>query len=83
MGEVLGILFLTIVAPIWIISHYVTKNKSARGLTVEDEAMLSDLWDSAKRMEERVLVLEKILDEQSPGWRGREPEELYSSSRTQ
>jgi hypothetical protein len=27
MEEVLGVLFLTVVAPIWIISHYVSKAK--------------------------------------------------------
>ena len=36
MEEVLGILFLTVVAPIWIISHYVSKAKASRGLTSED-----------------------------------------------
>lgn len=71
MGETLGIIFLAVVAPIWIISHYVTKNKLGKGLTPEDEAMLSEIWESAKKMEERIHTLERILDDQSPGWRGR------------
>ena len=71
MVELLGVLFLTIVAPIWIISHYVSKAKANRGLTSEDETMLSEIWESAKKMEERIHTLERILDDQSPGWRGR------------
>jgi phage shock protein B len=69
--ETLGILFLTICAPIWIISHYVSKNKQNRGLTSEDETMLAEIWESAKKMDERIHTLERILDDQAPGWRGR------------
>ena len=43
MTETLGILFLTIVAPIWIISHYVSKHKQSKGLTPEDERMLAEV----------------------------------------
>ncbi|MEM7708191.1 MAG: envelope stress response membrane protein PspB [Pseudomonadota bacterium] len=70
MGETLAILFLTVVAPIWIISHYVSKARSSKGLTPEDESMMSEIWDSAKKMEDRIHTLERILDDQSPGWRG-------------
>lgn len=75
MGEALqvwGILFLAVVAPIWIISHYIAKAKSAKGMTPEDETMLEEVWESAKKMEERIHTLERILDAQAPGWRGRE-----------
>ncbi len=71
MAEVFGILFLTIVAPIWILSHYISQAKKARGLTPEDETMLGDLWDSAKKMEDRIHTLERILDDNNPGWRAR------------
>jgi len=70
MNETLAILFLTIVAPTWIVSHYISKARSAKGLTPEDESMMSEIWDSAKMMEERIHTLERILDDQSPGWRG-------------
>jgi phage shock protein B len=69
---VLAVLFLTIVAPLWIIFHYVTKWRSARGLSAEDERMLADLWESAGRMENRIGSLEKILDAEAPGWRARQ-----------
>ena len=69
---VLAVLFLTIVAPLWIIFHYVTKWRAARGLSAEDERMLADLWESAGRMENRIGSLEKILDSEAPGWRTRQ-----------
>ena len=60
---VLGILALTIVAPLWIAFHYLTMWRSQRGLSPEDERMLADLWASAKRMEGRITNLEKIVHE--------------------
>lgn len=71
MGEVLPILFLTICLPLWIIFHYVTKWKMSKGLSTEDEKMLSEVWESTNRMEERINTLERILDIEAPNWRSR------------
>jgi len=64
-----AILFLVIVAPIWLVLHYITRWRSLRSLSSEDEKMLVDLWQSAKRMEQRIVTLEKILDAEAPHWR--------------
>lgn len=69
MGEVIPILFIVICLPLWIVLHYITKWKTSKGLTAEDEKMLSEVWDSANRMEERINTLERILDIESPNWR--------------
>jgi len=66
---VLGIIFLTVVMPIWIIAHYGTRWRKSRGLSREDEKILAELWESARRIETRVEGLEKVLDAQAPGWR--------------
>jgi phage shock protein B len=71
MSEVVPILLLTVCAPLWIIFHYITKMKTAKGLTAEDEKMLTDVWESTKKMEERIVTLERILDIESPSWRQR------------
>ncbi len=71
MGEVLGILFLVIVAPIWIIAHYATRWRTARTLSREDEALLVDLRGGVDRMEARIRTLERILDAEAAGWRDR------------
>jgi phage shock protein B len=68
----LGILFLTVVAPLWIIFHYVTLWRQARRLSGEDEKTLGELWQSAQRMESRIDALERVLDAEAPGWRMRQ-----------
>ncbi len=67
--EVWGIIFMTVVAPLWIISHYITKARSLRGLSPEAEGKLTHTWSSSRKMEERIRTLECILDADSPGWR--------------
>ncbi len=71
MNEVIPILLLTVCFPLWIVFHYITKWKMAKGLTPEDEKMLSEIWDSSNRMEERIITLERILDVEAPTWRSR------------
>ena len=72
MGEFLYvplILFLTIVAPVWIIAHYVTRWRSMKTLSADDEKMLAELWESVPRMESRMKNLERMLDAEVPEWR--------------
>ena len=71
MSEFIPILLITVCFPLWIVFHYVTKMKTSKGLSVEDEKMLSEVWDSTNRMEERIKTLERILDIEAPNWRGR------------
>ncbi len=71
MGEVIAILFVTIVLPLIVVLHYVTKWKESKGLSREDEKMLEEIWESAQKMESRINALETILDEQAPDWRKR------------
>ncbi|KAA9132558.1 envelope stress response membrane protein PspB [Marinihelvus fidelis] len=71
MEELFVILLLTVCFPLWIIFHYLTKWKMAKGMSPEDEKMLSDVWESANRMEDRIRTLERILDIEAPTWRQR------------
>lgn len=71
MPEVIPVLLLTICLPLWIIFHYITKMKTSKGLSPEDEKMLSEVWESANKMQERINTLERILDVESPEWRRR------------
>ena len=63
------ILFLVIVAPIWLILHYATRNSANKRLSTKDEDLLEDLHQSARKMEERLQSLERILDADTPEWR--------------
>jgi len=69
MGEVFGILFLTIILPLIIIGHYMTRWRSTKSLTNADERMLEEVWENAQKMESRVNALETILDDEIPDWR--------------
>jgi len=74
LGPLLGIpllVFMVIVVPIWLILHYATRNSASKRLTSKDEALLEELHESARRMEDRVHNLERILDADSPEWRSR------------
>ena len=61
MPEVIPVLFITICLPLWIIFHYITKMKMSKGLSPEDEKMLSEVWESTNKMEDRINTLERIV----------------------
>jgi len=77
MTNVLGILFvpavlfMVIVAPLWLIFHYVTVWKTQRHAGRVDQGTLNDMWGTAHKLETRVGALEKLLDAEVPGWRSR------------
>ncbi len=69
MGEMITfliIVFLTIIAPLFIVLHFVTKWKQTREISRDDEQMLEDLWMLSQRLEERLITLEKILENEVP-----------------
>lgn len=63
------IIFLVIVAPIWLILHYRAKNGSAKSLGVEEQQTLDQLARVAEKMEARLQTLEQILDTEDPTWK--------------
>lgn len=63
------IIFMAIVAPLWIITHYVMRWRSTKTLSTEDEKILAELWESVPKMESRINNLERILDAEVPNWR--------------
>ncbi len=65
------VLFLTIVLPLFIVLHFITRWKQAREISGDDEQMLEELYALSQRMEDRLLTLERILDDDRPEWRGR------------
>ena len=71
MPDLIAILIITVVVPLWIIFHYVTKLKTSKGLSPEDEKMLSEIWESANKMEDRIVTLERSMDIETPTWRAR------------
>jgi phage shock protein B len=66
---VLAILFMVVVLPIFMIMHYTTKWKAAKGLSDEEQTTLEELWQTSQRMDSRLNALETILDSEVPDWR--------------
>ncbi|MDJ0911535.1 MAG: envelope stress response membrane protein PspB [Woeseiaceae bacterium] len=65
------VLFLVIVLPLFIVLHFITRWKQAREISGDDEQMLEELYALSQRMEDRLLTLERILDDDRPEWRRR------------
>ena len=53
----------------WIIFHYISKWKTASTLTTEDEKLLDDLYDLARRLDDRMCTIERIIQAENPNWR--------------
>ena len=67
----IAMMLVVVVLPIWIIAHYLTRWRTNKTMSSGDEKLLTDLWESLGRMEDRVRNLERILDEEAPEWRTR------------
>lgn len=65
------ILFMMIVAPIWLVLHYRSKKQVSQGLSEEEYIQLSELSEVADKMSERIHTLEAILDAETPNWRSK------------
>ena len=65
------VIFMTIVAPVWIFMHYRSKQRAQGALSDEERLELETLSVNAGRMMDRVDTLESILDSETPGWRKR------------
>ena len=63
------VVFLLVVAPIWIIVHYKSKTNVVNGLSSSERAELDEMIEVANKMAARIETLESILDVESPGWR--------------
>ena len=53
----------------WLVLHYVTQWKKSATLTVEDEKLLDELNDLARRLDDRVCSIERIMTVENPNWR--------------
>ena len=72
MGEylvpvlIVGMLFIGMP---WIILHHMTKWKTSASLTREDENLLDELHDTARRLDDRLNSIERIITADSPNWK--------------
>jgi phage shock protein B len=64
----LAIVVLFIGLP-WLVFHYITRWKTAATLTSEDEKLMEELYDLARRLDDRMCTLERIQTAENPNWR--------------
>tara|TARA_B110000305_G_scaffold38613_1_gene39431 strand:+ start:315 stop:557 length:243 start_codon:yes stop_codon:yes gene_type:complete len=63
------VIFLLVVAPIWIIVHYKSKANVVNGLSAGERTELNEMIEVANKMAARIETLESILDVETPGWK--------------
>ena len=66
MGEELILVPMIVLGLPWIIFHYITKWKTAATITTGDEALLDELYQLAKRLDERMDTVERLVAADNP-----------------
>lgn len=69
---IVGMLFIGLP---WLIFHYVTQWKRSGGLSIEDENLLDELHETARRLDDRLATIERIIAADDPTFRAGQPVE--------
>ncbi|MBM7454783.1 phage shock protein B [Oceanisphaera litoralis] len=62
-------IFLFLVVPIWLVLHYRSKRRLDEGLGETARQRLEQSLHQTEQLAERVSTLERLLDQEVPGWR--------------
>ena len=62
------IIFLVIVAPVWIIMHYRNVNRSSQSLNEDDRENIDSMLATIDKLQDRIRALESLLDVDQPAW---------------
>jgi len=63
---IVGMLFIGMP---WLLLHYVTQWRKAGSIGVEDEKLLDELHETARRLDERLCTIERIITADHPDWK--------------
>lgn len=74
------VIFMGLVAPLWLVLHYRSKSRKSKGLSEQDRATLEDALIVVDKLEARIETLEAILDAEHQGWRGKHTDAERSAS---
>ena len=53
----------------WIVLHYITKWKTSATITTDDEVLLEELYQLAKRLDDRMDTVERLVAADNPDYR--------------
>ncbi len=62
-------IFAVFVGLPWVVLHYITRWKTAATLTAGDEALLEELYQLARRLDERMDTVERLVAADNPEFR--------------
>lgn len=60
------LVLLGFIAVPWVILHYITKWKTSATITSDDEVLLEELYQLAKRLDERMDTVERLVGNDHP-----------------
>jgi phage shock protein B len=63
---IVGMLFIGMP---WLVLHCVTQWRKTGSLSVEDEKLLDELHETARRLDERLCTIERIITADNPDWK--------------
>ena len=52
----------------WLVLHYMTRWKTAPTITADDEVLLDELYNLAKRLDERMDTVERLVASDDPSF---------------
>ena len=65
-GDVVAVVFVVVVALPWLVLHYITRWKTAATLTNDDESLLDELYQLARRLDDRMDTVERLVAADNP-----------------
>jgi phage shock protein B len=64
-----AVVLVGLVLPLWLVLHYMTLWRQQKRSGGIDEKALGDIETVARRLEDRIAALERVLDAEDPAWR--------------
>ncbi|HSF11391.1 MAG TPA: envelope stress response membrane protein PspB [Erythrobacter sp.] len=68
MEEAVFFIPLFLMGTIWVVLHYMTKWKTAPTITADDEVLLEELYNLARRLDERMETVERLVATDDPAF---------------
>ena len=67
-SDIVMVVAVTLIGLPWLVLHYLTKWKTAATLTNDDESMLEELYQLARRLDERMDTVERLVVSDNPDY---------------
>jgi phage shock protein B len=66
--EVILVVAMLFIGLPWVVLHYMTRWKTAATITSDDEVLLEELYNLAKRLDERMDTVERLVASDDPAF---------------